>query len=308
MKENTAEKEKMESEIYKSLIYLFRLFVKESDAGRYCLFSESHILEGEINPDEIGSASSLEEGLHSLGKSIYLALTGHSEDRDRSIKIDGYPKLEIFFWPILEILLSKDKPTIEKVEEKIKEVEERLKRGKVKDRQVKELTEKVVSIFGDTDIGIFEEAVAEARKSLYAENRSEKKPALTLADENGKFSQKIKNMFVKKPDPEESAEESSEGRDAQEFLDEVFEWLERNKHVYRKENWRWRYTNDFLIDMNFKGPELEQAGFIHKSESIIKKAGKEKRGWESLKKELKGKRIISVRDEHTNYWYLQILN
>ena len=118
------EKDKIESEMHKSLTRLFGIYKNESKNGKFYLFSENDILEEKYDLQGRKTASSCAEGLHQLGKSIYLVLTGKSEEKDRSLKIDGYPEVKVPFWPTLQLLLSaKEDLTVEEVEEKIKQTE-----------------------------------------------------------------------------------------------------------------------------------------------------------------------------------------
>lgn len=81
-----------------------------------------------INLEKRGTTDSMEEGLKYLGKAVYFKITGEWEHNDRSIKIDGYPPIDSINWPVLEIMLSREKdPSTKMVEEKIKKVEREFK-------------------------------------------------------------------------------------------------------------------------------------------------------------------------------------
>ncbi|MFA6096339.1 MAG: hypothetical protein WC788_01780 [Candidatus Paceibacterota bacterium] len=111
-------KEKDE-ELLKSFERLFLMYGKAAEEGKYYIFQKQDILTEEIDLGSRETATSLEEGLHELGKVIYLFATGRCEDNDRSIKLDGYPKIDSIMWPILELLLSRRESPNLKAAEKI---------------------------------------------------------------------------------------------------------------------------------------------------------------------------------------------
>ncbi|MFA6096335.1 MAG: hypothetical protein WC788_01760 [Candidatus Paceibacterota bacterium] len=122
-------KEKDE-ELLKSFERLFLMYGKAAEEGKYYIFQKQDILTEEIDLGSRETATSLEEGLHELGKVIYLFATGRCEDNDRSIKLDGYPKIDSIMWPVLEVLLSRqEKPSLEKAERKMEEIEKGTKKG-----------------------------------------------------------------------------------------------------------------------------------------------------------------------------------
>ncbi|MFA6096342.1 MAG: hypothetical protein WC788_01795 [Candidatus Paceibacterota bacterium] len=109
---------KTDEELFKSFKKLFELYAREAGEGRYYLFLQDDVLAENISFASRKTAASAEEGLRELGKAIYFYATGTWEHNDPSIKIDGYPPIKIFFWPALEVLLSKaEAPSIGRIEE-----------------------------------------------------------------------------------------------------------------------------------------------------------------------------------------------
>lgn len=274
-------KNKTDDEIFRSLKNLFELYKKGAKDGKYYKFLPEDVMAGKIDPGSRQTATSIEDGLHELGKSVYRAVTGVCEDNDPSIKIDGYPKIESFIWPVLEILLSrKEAPDIDKVEEKIREAGEGRDKGektadggkKNKERLLKEL----VVMFGDLDEIVFEEIVMEVRRMMY---------------------------------PVRSRYANIETKDSGEFLDKVSAWMQMRGGFKDEADWEWSYdAKSCLVDMHARGDAylFRDGGFIDVTEKISfpKKADKFC-GIDSLKKILNGRRIVSVYDENEDNWYLK---
>lgn len=111
---------KTDEELFRSFKKLFELYARESREGRYYIFQPDDIPEENISFASRKTAASAEEGLRELGKAVYFYVTGIWEHNDPSIKIDGYPPIKIFFWPALEILLSREEtPSIGRIEEMV---------------------------------------------------------------------------------------------------------------------------------------------------------------------------------------------
>ena len=171
---------KTDDRAYKNLIRLFGIYKKESEKGKLYLFQEKDICTETVSLEGREEARSLEEGLYYLGNIIYLVLTGKDGNVDRSIKIDGYPKLDIFFWPVLEVLLASDNPTIETVEERIKELEEGLEKVEelaevggeefvYPEVDEKKVIDDISRLLAGTDKKTFERIMEEIRKRLHPE-------------------------------------------------------------------------------------------------------------------------------------------
>ncbi|MFA6096341.1 MAG: hypothetical protein WC788_01790 [Candidatus Paceibacterota bacterium] len=273
---------KTDDEIFRSLKNLFELYKNGAKDGKYYKFLPEDFVAKRIDPGSRQTAASIEDGLHELGKIAYRAVTGICEDNDRSIKLDGYPKIDSMMWPVLEMMLSRQEaPDIDRIEEKIKEAGEKKGRGektaeggkKNKEQLLKEL----VLMFGGLDESVFEETVMEARKMIY---------------------------------PVCFHYASIETRDAGEFLDKVFAWMRERTGFKDEVDWKWSYdVKSCLVDMHARGDAniFRDGGFIDVTEKISFPANADKScDIYDLKKILNGRRIVSVYDENEENWYLRI--
>jgi len=269
---------KNDEELFKSLKKFFQFYQNEARAGNYCIFLPEDILEEKINIEVRKSAINLEEGLRELGKVIYFAVTGTWEYNDSSILIDGYPVIDIYFWPVLQILLSRQEaPSIEMVAKKINEIEDLAEKntGQAKINK-EESVEKLVDMFKNTEKDVFYEIMEEVKNRIY------------------------ENQPIKP---------AQEGRDAKIFLDEVFKWIEENIRQDMRKFWPWSYgVEESLVCMQSPGARLKEGKFIDSIEQtkMSLKSDHKGTGIDELTKLLNGKRIMSVLDSKGN-WYLKVL-
>ena len=233
---------KTDERILEALNKLFELFKEGAKEGKYYIFTSDDVLADKVSLESRKTALTVAEGLHALGKAVYFVIKGRDEDTERSFKIDGYLPVKSASWPMLEVMLSKTSPTIERVEERVV------------------------------------------------------KPAPPKMP-------KMKQRKNAKRPPDKGA------KDAEEFLDKVFEWLEEQDPDQTKD-WVWSYDKeDSLVDMNSSiGRRLLEAGFIDKTEGAIfmSDMAVDGTGIESLKKALEGNFIISIYDEDADRWYLKV--
>ncbi|MFA6096340.1 MAG: hypothetical protein WC788_01785 [Candidatus Paceibacterota bacterium] len=130
--------EKTDKGYFAALRELLELYKKGAKEGNYYRILPQDIVAESISLEGRETLSSEEEGLRELGKAIYYAMTGNWEYNDPSIKLDGYPPIKVFFWPVLEIMLSRGgaMPSIEMVETEIRQIEGG--QNKTKDEQKKD--------------------------------------------------------------------------------------------------------------------------------------------------------------------------
>ena len=119
-------------EILKNLLDLYK---KEAEKGRYVLFEPEDVfmlrIKGKIDLESKKNAANINEGLRALGDTVYFIATGTGWKGNRSIRIDGYPRIPVKIWPVLEVMLSgSGNATIEKIEDKMKEVEREIENEK----------------------------------------------------------------------------------------------------------------------------------------------------------------------------------
>ncbi len=107
------------------------------------------------------------------------------------------------------------------------------------------------------------------------------------------------------------SKEKQEGRPAEKFLDEVFEWKEKELPWSLKEDWYWGINADgslvnmMTISLTLK---LQKAGFIDSTTTIREtpfKWEKNGTGIEALKKKLEGKSIVSLNRDGD--WFLKVV-
>ncbi|MFA6096343.1 MAG: hypothetical protein WC788_01800 [Candidatus Paceibacterota bacterium] len=133
--------EKTDKGYFAALRELLELYKKGAKAGNYYKILPQDIVAEGISLEGRETLSSEEEGLRELARVIYYAATGIWEYNDRSIKLDGYPKIDSMMWPVLEIIFSKTKiQGVDDIEAKIKEIE----KGAKEDEIAPVETEKVI--------------------------------------------------------------------------------------------------------------------------------------------------------------------
>ncbi|MFA6096338.1 MAG: hypothetical protein WC788_01775 [Candidatus Paceibacterota bacterium] len=116
--------EKTDKGYFAALRELLELYKKGAKEGMYYKILPQDIMAEGISFEGRETLSSEEEGLRELARVIYYAATGIWEYNDPSIKLDGYPKIDSMMWPVLEMMLSKDKPPdIKEIEKKIKDAD-----------------------------------------------------------------------------------------------------------------------------------------------------------------------------------------
>ncbi|MFA6096344.1 MAG: hypothetical protein WC788_01805 [Candidatus Paceibacterota bacterium] len=270
---------KKDANLFKGLSNLFEKYVKGAKNGKYYIFLPNDILAEKVDAGSRETAMSLEDGLSQLGKAVYFAATGFWEYNDPSIKIDGYPPIESMTWPVLEMMLSKDKKVeIEKIGRKIKEINRKI-------NEIEEDKKKVESI-PVIKINDIRSDISFDRSLVQG---------CTVMDSGAILGLVIKNA---------NAHEEALGIG-------IYKWVwvsaQKDRTLYKMIP-----DNARLIEM------LEKTGFlIEKSQipEIIEKWDRiiiysDKKsfiyGLEKLKTELSGKKIMSILDKKGN-WYLKVV-
>jgi len=259
-------------EAYNLLVYLFGLYKEEAKKGKYILFQEEDATAERIDPASRAEALSAEDGLRRLGGIVYYSLTGIWEGNDTSIKIDGYPRLAAFFWPLLETLISeKETQTIDMIEKRIQGIKTKTDPKEPARTSADEaLVRQMVEMFRNKDIYCFKSLVQQAENILYP----------------------------------------LEGRDAEEYLDRLEKWIGSRLDFIPASAWGWAYgPEDSLVNMYTKANGIELKGFVDRKEDVKFVENEftlKGRGLNELKKYLKGKRVVSIISNEK--WFLKVIN
>lgn len=128
-------------------------------------------------------------------------------------------------------------------------------------------------------------------------------------DKRAKEAEKAKQPVaeIPKAKTEAKTEAGLEGRDPQKFLDEVFDWIEKNRDWNSKSEWSWVISKDgHLINMCGRSSEIPDEFFNKEREEVGFVDGERIKGIGELIKKLRGKRVISLRVDEDE-WYLQVV-
>ena len=122
------------------------------------------------------------------------------------------------------------------------------------------------------------------------------------------YQQKLENP--ESADTEYKEQKEQEGRDPEQFLNEVFDWIDANRSCNDRSHWSWdigKTESKFqYIDMQLNRASEFPTSFINKKEEISNFVSDlNERGIERLLKELQGKKVISINSK--GRWYLEIV-